>query len=165
MYLEEQDAFAENLARSIKLPLMLVNGGNALAEDIDVFIHFDGDFEVVSEDGLKKSPAGPKKPAAPTPKQFGLSGFPDLSYRSFTSPSVHLGPSNVSGFRIRKTNSEEVRCSVGRIKQQTQIELGDVYVIFPSIAEAKSFNIEYTLNSASLPSNVEDKLHIKIHQN
>jgi hypothetical protein len=163
-YLKEEIAYTDYLVRRIKLTFLLANDGNAPAEDIDVYVHFDGNFEVVLEEGLQAKPAAPKLPVKPSRKNLGLGHLPDFNslYRSPTLPNFDFGTSNVSGFSVRKTNSEEVSGHVERIKQGTQIEIVDVYVIFPSMAEAKSFTLDYTLNSATLPNNLQGHLHVKI---
>jgi hypothetical protein len=152
-YLKEETAFQEYLSRCIKLPFYLANAGNAPAEDTDVL-----------EEGLRRKPLLPKAPARPQ-RRFGLANFinrlPDSVYLPELQ-NMNFQLSNVSGFTVRKTNSEEVSGHVERIKQGTEIKIVDVYIIFPSIPEAKSFTIDYTLNSASLPANVTGELHVKI---
>lgn len=163
-YLKEMIEHDETQSRTIELTLALRNGGNAPADDIDVYLHFPDGFDVLGEDDLPKAPTPPKPPSKPTGKSlFDFPRFATLSDLHIpTVPQFDPTPPVVSGPRIKKTQSYDVHFHVQRVKHLVVQPLDPLFVVFPWRASARSFTVEYYLISASLPRPQDGRLHVII---
>ena len=167
-YLKKKWAYKELLSRLIKLSFILVNEGNEPAEDIDIFLHFPDGFELYDKDGFPKGPAAPDKPSPPKSmiekwQDIGKFQFPDLIH-PFPSPMAgyNLRQDTPKGPFIKKTNSYEVKYSVPKLKHGLEMHLDPVYAIFPSIDEASSFHISYSIIAGNVPDEIKGELHIVV---
>ena len=150
--LKKSNEYAKNMARVIYLRFVLMNDGNASADDTDVYIYFDGKFLVVDEDNLPKRPKMPEERKRESFRQTILGSMP---------PVPVFEESNVTGPTIRRTPSEQiVQFHVERLKQGTHVALNGVYADLTATSEIKSFGLRYTLNSHSLPKDAEGELHV-----
>jgi len=67
-----------------------------------------------------------------------------------------------TSFRIEETNSYDVTDHFRRIKHGVPVEPPTMYIEFPSLAEAKSFNCTYKLRPENLTEPVTGDLHFVI---
>src|SRR6266566_2144805 len=138
------------LRRTASLRLKLVNKGSQPADDVDIRLHFPDGFKLLEKKQQQKPPVAPTPPAPPrTPEEVmramaGLSlRLPD--YRGLAG--IHLNESiaaalgNVSGLRIKKSNSYDVELHVAALKHGFTESLPEFIVEFDS-DRAKSFAIE-----------------------
>ncbi len=157
------DALAEheNLrGRTLRLSLQLRNEGTAPAEDIDVFMHFPPGCRVVEEGDLPARPAPPEPPRR-LQGRFDFASRPvtGLGASFFDPPALKLpDPLQIH----RKSNGDEVRFHVERLKQQLAEVIDPLYVIFDSFAGASSFGIEYRINAANLPREQPGRLDVVV---
>jgi hypothetical protein len=165
-YLKGEWEHREFSSRTLTLHLVLVNEGNSPADDIDIFMYFPDGLILRSE-----FPKGPKPPAKPEPPKTTaemIASFRNMNY----SPDLFGGilvpprfnripmPDVPKGPFIKKTNSYEVKYHVPKLKHGLQTELDPVYVIFPSMDAAHSFNINYSILAANVPEEVTGQIHI-----
>lgn len=162
-FLESVAGYLNMRMRSVALHLVVANDGTSPAEDLDVFLHFPDGFVLLDEDNLPERPNRPRPPAQPR------SGI-----ERAMSPSIYLPPTysmpelpqpyDPSAPRIRRTNSYDVAFHVPRLKQQLPYSLQQLWLIFDSYDEAKSFGIEYRVNAANLPREVTGRLDVIVEQ-
>lgn len=151
--------------RTIELQFKLVNLGSAPADDTEIFFHFPDGFELI-----EKKPPRYKIPDPPHPPKNFFDQMNDMM-RMSEIPYIHglpfplPGIPNVSKPQIRKTNSYDVRVRVTRIKHKMEVNLDSFWVIFPSIAAAKSFNVNYEILAANYPEAFSGSLHVVIDKN
>jgi len=167
-YLKAEWEYKEICSREVELKFILVNHGSSPAEDIDVFLHFPNGFILIGEDKLPKAPHRPEDPVAPRTMaemftHLGKMNYPDL-LRAIVPPTFSRHPKLEinRGPYIKKTKSYEVTYHEQKLKHGLQVELDPVYVIFPSIDSAHSFNIDYSLFAANVPEEVKGRIHIII---
>lgn len=143
-------------------------GGSCPADDIDIFMHFPDGFELFDEDDCEKEPEAPKAPRKPRSileeAAAGLSirsfGYSDHLHSHLDYLSSPVGPSNVSGPKIKRTNSYDVKVSVRRAKHGIEEPLDTIYLTFESSAMARSFAIDYAIHASNLPSHVTGTLNV-----
>lgn len=167
-YLEELAEFYEWESRTAAIEFILVNDGTSPADDIDIFIHFPDGFELFGKSDYEEEPEAPKAPRKPrsileeaamgfSPSLGGLASpyLPDLS-----SIRMNPAPSNVSGPRIKRTNSYDVNVSVQRAKHGLEERLKVMYLTFEPSVGARSFIIEYVIHASNLPKAVKGTLNV-----
>ncbi|MFC1714630.1 PIN domain-containing protein [Candidatus Poribacteria bacterium] len=168
-YYPERGKYLEEMSRTVQLQFFLRNIGSAPAEDIDIFLYFPDGFEV-----REKLPAKPAEPSTPVPPRTKMQiwqdncGFsmPSLSMmnRALTAPSIpniNTGPQRSTKPRIKKTNSYNIRYDWPSLKHGLMMELDPLYITFPSIPEANSFNIFCNIIPANYPE-IQSQLHVII---
>jgi len=165
-YLKKKWAYEELLSRLIKLSFVLANEGNEPADDIDIFLYFPDGFKLYGKDGFPKGPAPPEKPSPP---KSMIEKFQDIGKYSISDlirpfPSLMAGNNlrrdTPKGPFIKKTNSYEVKYSVPKLKHGMETDLDPVYAIFPSIDDARSFHISYSIIAGNVPDEIKGELHI-----
>ncbi len=165
-YMRKHWEYEEIWNRSIRLDFVLINSGSAPADDIDVFLLFEDGFEV--KDSFLEQPTAPEHPRQPrSPYEIFKEGTESLSLFPSLRPNVTdlaNPPSNITGPKIRKTNSYEVKFEIRRLKHGLQINLDSLYITFPSTKEAKPFHIDYNLLVANYPEEFKGQLHVKIEE-
>jgi hypothetical protein len=166
-YWQSYAARMNRLRRVIRLDICLENVGRAPAEDIEVFMHFPDGFALCKESDRPppEKPKPPSPPRGPFDLMRGLSGAfsagalspsPDLSQIPSASPS------NVSSPSIEKTNSYDVKFGARKLKQHLSETFDPLYVVFHSYETASFFQIDYRINAANLPKEVEGQLNVII---
>jgi hypothetical protein len=167
-YLEKKWSYRELWSRTIELHFVLVNEGNSPAEDIDIFFYFPDGFRLHSKDDF---PPGPKPPEKPSPPKSMLERFQDMTRIQVSDylksmPSPFFGRNMREGMPrgpfIKKTESYEVKYIVPKLKHGLEIALEPVYITFPSIDEAHSFHVNYSIIAANVPEKINDDVHIII---
>jgi hypothetical protein len=154
--------------RAIKLEVFVANDGSAPAEDIDVFMHFPGGFELTDAEGFPSPPTRPEPPQKPrTPMEKlhdrtqRLVSMPPLTAHV---PGPIVPPPNVSVPTIKKTNSYDVSFHVQRVKHGLQEPAEALYVVFGSFEAAQSFHVDYEILAANVPSKVTGQLHVVVEK-
>lgn len=172
-FLKKYEQYLNHLAdwqfyqtRIFPFKVELMNDGTFPADDIDILLHFPDGFLLREEDDLRPEPSSPTKPVHPRSRMELMQGLGrsfDYLQRPFNIPDftrISREPPNVSGPRIRRTKSFEVEFHVRRLKHGFSVELETLFLDFSESTEVKSFNIQYTINAANMPENVEGELHV-----
>jgi hypothetical protein len=127
-YLRELASFYDWESRTAAIKVILFNDGSCPADDVDIFMHFPDGFELFNEDEYEKEPEAPGAPRKPRSVLEEAAGAYSLGTADFIRPSylddlsrfrLPTGPSNVSGPRIKRTNSYDVKVGVRKAKQST----------------------------------------------
>jgi hypothetical protein len=168
-YLKELAAFYDWESRTAAIKIILFNDGSCPADDVDIFMHFPDGFEMFDEGDYEKEPEAPKAPRKPKSiLEAAAAGFPlgafDYSDHSFARDLSQFGssagPSNVSGPKIKRTNSYDVKVSVRKAKHGIDVALDPMYLTFEPSTGARSFKIDYEIHASNLPSRVTGTLNV-----
>ena len=164
-YLREQYKVREPTCRTISFSLEVRNTGTAPAEDVDVSLHFPNGFRLMSDGDL------PKALRPPAPPKVPLSRAEELSRNlSFSIPMISRLPelprmARESPFRIEEAHSYNVTDHFARVKHGIPAKIPTMYIEFPTLDEAKSFNCTYELRPANLATPSHGELHFVIEVN
>ncbi len=161
-YLRELHCFREPKSRTISFTLEVCNTGTAPADDVDVLFHFPDGFLLLSEDDLPDEPEPPMPPEVPLSRADQLNQAVNHTRSMLDRMQLppHFRPS--SSFRITKTQSYNVTDHFAKIKHGIPASLPKMYILFPSVTEAKSFNCTFELRPANLTAPVTGELHFVI---
>lgn len=150
--------------RTLPLRLELRNIGTVPGKDIDLHIHFPDGFELFTEDDFPEEPVEPSPPVKPRStgeitKDFLVSGpmIPSLN-----NIMPHFGPPDP--FDLKKTNSYDLTDHYTDLKHGYIREIKQLFVVFPSYDDAKSFSFEYVITAANLPSQERGTLNIVVNK-
>ena len=169
-FLEEKHNYDDLMSRTIELQFLLLNAGNAPADDIDVFLYFPDGFEMCEEKELPEKPREPAKPIPPrgqtellvsTFEKFRTPMSEGLKLLSSRPPNTP--PSSDGKPFIKKTNSYEVRYHLEQLKHGMERQFDPVYITFPSFEDAKSFHVDVLIVPANHPK-IQDRIHVKIEK-
>ncbi|MBF4483105.1 PIN domain-containing protein [Dehalococcoides mccartyi] len=168
-YLQNGILYENMRRRTVKLLIFVANDGTSPAEDIDVFLHFPDGFEIMNEASFPKAPKPPNPPDTPKTQMQRMMESVTISPNLFSPimgriPNGVLSPRNISTPNIRKTRSYEVTFDILRIKHKLQEAVEPLYILFESYDAAKSFQIEYRLLAANIPTEVTGQLHVIINK-
>lgn len=159
-------------SRLFSLELVLSNAGEKVASDIDIFLHFPDGFKMLNEDDASdfEEPISPKRPYPPRTTQEilstgFLSSYPDI----FASSIPDFGHINIPSrlgvdcflVNIEKTHSYDVHFQVQRLKQNMEMALDSIFLLFDSYEDIKSFSFEYVINVENHPDEFRGEYHIK----
>lgn len=154
--------------RTIKIEVLLFNRGTAPAHDIDVFMYFPDGFILLSEDELPESIEPPNPPIEP------MSSLEKLNSRSFAPllsnihrpnySNIPISNPNISSVNIKKTNSYDVEFSVMKLKQHLNAPCDVIYAYFEEREDINSFGIDYRINAANIPHEIEGRLNVVINE-
>lgn len=169
-YLRKLAQFYAWESQTAAINLILLNEGSKPADDVDIFMHFPDGFELFEEDEYDKEPEAPKPPRKPKSiLEQATVGFPvtalGLADRYAYLPDLGqirmpVGPSNVSGPKIKRTNSYDVNVHVERAKHGIEVALDVMYITFDPAVGPQSFAIEYTIHASNLPTRVNGTLNV-----
>lgn len=153
--------------RTYRIDLELANTGTAPADDIDVFLHFPDGFDLIEESELSKVRKPPRPPRGPrTPMEIALEGF-NTALQTYSDPFYmpeipSIGPpANVLGPRIRRSNSYDVEVTVRRLKHALREAFDPMFVVFASHDVLRPFRIDYRINAANAPREVDGALNVR----
>jgi PIN domain len=154
-YCDGIEEAAEWFGTTAEISLLLQNEGGAPANDIDIFIHFPGEFEVLMAEQIKKLRKAPEPPGSLEDATRQLFAMPHIDIgafhrNDFPSPSA---PQNARLVSIKKTNSYDAHFHVERLKHQSEHKLPLLYFHFTQ--PAKSFRADYHIVAANVPSRVD----------
>ena len=170
-YLKKLAQFYAWESQTAAINLVLLNDGSKPADDVDIFMHFPDGFELFEEYEYDKEPEAPKAPAKPKSileqaaagvpmAALGLDRYaylPDLGQMRMPA-----GPSNVSGPKIKRTNSYDVKVHVERAKHGIEVALDVMYITFDPAVGPRNFAIDYAIHASNLPSHVNGTLNVII---
>jgi rRNA-processing protein FCF1 len=142
----------------VELVFELINEGNTPAIDIDVWIHLPNGFEVVNN-----YPKKPKKPRAPYRPKSNFDYEPlnnSFMGLDFSLPGVRSSAPDPDVPTIKKTNSYEITFHCKSVKHAMTHPFNRVILKYASLADMKSFQIDYRLNAANVPAPVEGTLNV-----
>ena len=173
-YLEKYGQYLNDLAdwqiyqaRIFPFEIEMVNDGTTPADDILILLDFPGAFLLRKENDLKSKPSPPTKPILPRSTIEliqGVGRFSDYMHRSlFNIPDltpISRELPNVSSPRIRCENGYEVEYHIHRIKHGFSIKLDPLFMDFSESQELTSFHVNYLINAANIPENIEGELHV-----
>lgn len=154
-YILEKNIYEELVSRTIEIDLVLVNDGTAPASEININLYFPVSVSttLVYADDFMEAPQLSQAPEKPKGLAHRLALFGqsplyngDMFIPSFNS-NKDFGRDNVSDPDIRKTRSFDVSFKVDTLQHHLQQNIKRLCLTFPSIEEAKSFQIQWTVNS------------------
>jgi hypothetical protein len=155
-YLRDVSAFKALLLRTIKLELVLGNGGTCPAEDIHVLLHFPNGFGLFDEEHF---PAPPKEPPIPSNK---VNVFPNMSLLSY--PDIHRLPQPRDPTLPKITNSYDVTFKNKKLQHNFEWPLTPLYVAFDSWESAESFSIDYTVHAGNMIDEARGELGVIVQK-
>lgn len=173
-YLRAAHEDADMRGRVIRVALKLKNIGSCPADDIGIHMSLPDGLRVAETlEELCKPPKEPMAPSRPrtqleknllqsvsiTPAFDILNRVQEL-IRPTAVPAKLL--SNVSGPKIRRTDSFEVDFHVGKLKHNLQVDLDPLVIAFDSWDTSRSFTFGYRLLAGNVPDPVEGKLHVVV---
>ena len=171
-FIDQYRSFLEGLAAqrnreilTVEIQIVLFNRGTAPAEDIDVFMHFPDGFTLLEEDDLPEAAKPPSPPREPRKIGDALRMPSFLSQTPFISPDLYnfpIGDQNISSPSIRKTNSYDVSYSVGKLKQHLEAPCDRLFANFESFDSVAPFRIDYRINAANIPHEIEGSLNVVV---
>ena len=170
-YLNKLAHFYAWESQTAAINLVLFNEGSKPADDVDIFMHFPDGFELFEEHEYNKEPEAPKAPAKPKSileqARDGIPmaalGLDRYAYLPDLGPvRMPAGPSNVSGPKIKRTNSYDVKVHVERAKHGIEVALDVMYITFDPAAGARSFAIKYAIHASNLPTHVNGTLNVVV---
>jgi hypothetical protein len=169
-YLEDLAVFHAWETRTAAMNIVVVNDGSSPAEDVDIFMHFPGGFELFNKQDYRKEPDPPDPPRKPKSiweESMGgvLSGKPNfwdhhLYSAELNRSRIQAEPSNVSAPKIKRTNSYDVNVNVCKAKHGIDEPLDIIYLTFEPSAPIRGFTIDYTIHSSNLPTSIKGKLNV-----
>lgn len=177
-YLEKKRAYPKNKnqyenhqSRLFTLNLIISNVGGQAASNIDIFIHFPEGFEMLEEKYASRYHE-PIPPERPTPPRTGFQML-EMNSRSFdirTLSSMIPRPHNYTPLELGvdyflvgniKAQSHDVHFQVNKLKQNMEIALDPICLLFSSYDEIKPFSFDYVINVENHPDEFEGEYHIK----
>lgn len=164
-YLEEVADYQEWRRLFFQLEFKLCNVGQAPAEDIDVTIHIPSGPFVSQTFDSKGGPPEPKLPRAPQTMMQRLASLSTSPRLGFDMSSIvgavgPRDPRNVSGPRIKETESYDIEFSVRKLKHAFCTDLGGVDMWFNDETAVSSMSLSYWIHAANMPEAEEGTLHI-----
>jgi hypothetical protein len=146
---------------SCPLFLNVVNEGNKVAEDVHVKLHLPDGFEVMA--GYPELKRGPRPPERPRAAIFATLPQLNLQPRGLLN-SLRLPEPTASGQvtlkSLRRTHSYDAEMEFPRLRQRDSIELTVLFIHFSSIADVKSFELEYQITAANSPIYFDGKMPV-----
>jgi PIN domain len=172
-YLVEQDKVDRLKARTVALKIQLHNSGTAPVERAVVFMKLPGDLELITDDHKFEKPEAPKPPDVPEPRRSLLRSLhdwsrPDFSHMSLR-PTMFNPPSEPPNVQENGLEYRDGYREVSfRVRQATHGLVYncpyDLFLVFASIEEARSFQIEWRIVAANLPQPAKGLLHIIVER-
>jgi PIN domain len=149
--------FANQVRRAFRFTLEVCNFGSAPADDVDIHLHFPDGFQLLEVDDLPKEPRKPSKPQKPrTEIEMTLGQIRVPMLDRIAMPNIHR---QMSSFKLKRTNSYDVKDHFHSIKHGDSAELPELYLLFDTFETAKSFYCEFELRVANLPDKLTGQLH------
>lgn len=153
--------------RSFSVSLTLENNGYSPAHEIDIHIHFPQGMNIVVTENMPSGLKDRKPPNPPREPRSGFNSLFDLGHIGsqfldqplLSMPSITWEERNVSGPKITGGPGFDVHFEVEKLKHSYSVELGELFVLFPSKQEAGSFAVEYRLTADNRPDSQSGKLH------
>lgn len=174
-YLYKDWKFEQSERLTAQIQLQVANDGSAPADDVDIHLLSPGQFELnEDQETPSKRPTPPNPPEPPRSRieimqdrmealiKVTPPRLPDLSY--LARDHMWREPPNVSKPTIQKSTGYEVHWKVRRIKHKQSESLHRLAVSFPDYGSATSFSIDYRIQAANLPDQIEGTLHVVVEK-
>ena len=143
----------------IGFQIAIINIGTAPAENVDISFHFPNGFDMYLEDELPVPPSKPNLPQKPmTLMQKATSGLSHLSY-----PRI-FDMKPPTSYTLKRTNSYEFTDSFRLIKHNEEVISPELFLVFPSYEQVKSFQCIYRITVANLPDIVDGFINFKFNK-
>ena len=152
------------MKRTLRFTIAISNTGSAPAEDVDVRLSFPDGFTLHSKADLPALPKEPEKPVKPRSQAQLFQASVSASTFRLVDPIIPFVPGfkPPSTFKLRKTNSYEVSDHFARIKHGQTEKLRQLFLIFDSHEDARSFHCDYEISVGNLPDALRGRLHFVI---
>jgi rRNA-processing protein FCF1 len=171
-YYKNRKRYENFKSRLFCLDIVLSNVGEKVASDIDIFLHFPDGFRMLSKDEVSKynEPSSPERPTPPKTVLESLSMHSSIGLypNNFNSLMTHINDFtpmklgiDYSLVSIEKNHSYDVHFQVKKLKQNMEMALDSLYLLFNSYVDIKSFSFEYVINVENHPDEFRGEYHIK----
>jgi hypothetical protein len=161
-YMMTLSLFQQKVQLIFALRFVLVNCGNAVAEDIDIFMHFPDGFNVLCNiNDLPHKPKEPEPPARPRNLSEIIQTPLTLPSMSYLMNQPLIG-TNIQKSHpiIKKVNSYEVNYTINSLKHTMNTDLDPLYIIFNRLEDIKSFEVNYRIVIRNAPEPFNGCLHV-----
>ena len=158
-FLEIEHAYRQMLSMRAEFSLVVANKGTAVAGDIDLVVKVHAPLDAQVVETWKW--AAPTPPDAPDERPYD----PVLGNLPYLAPRLDLpdlGPDDVSSSVEDGEGGPEIRGHIRKLKHTQSERFGPFAVIYRSADEIDSVKLTYTLNTETLPENVEGMLHLVV---
>lgn len=169
-YLRRKTEFDDLCSRSLRIILKVTNeSGTAPAEDVVVHVKFPDDLNVTIDDERFVQPEEPNKPEEPQPQRgwSAASRLASLGASMVLTPALPYTPhfmvpeSMKAVWRDPTGGGGAFSFGVRKLNHGYAEECpGQWNVVFNSVADMRSFKIEYTVTAANVPRRIEGALHV-----
>jgi hypothetical protein len=149
LYLAAESQYLTEMARTIRLGLVLSNRGTIPADDVGIHIKFPLGLQVSPRDGLPPRPAPPVSPNR-------TSVMPPEAF-----PPAQIANETKLSFR-KVLDGTIVEGNIPRLKHLLSASLPLLYVKFDSEDTVGSFTISYILHASNVSSRVTGELNLKV---
>jgi hypothetical protein len=170
IYLKQKYDFLNEESGKIELKLKIINIGTLPAEDIDIFLVFPNGFELYEKNKLLKEPKAQNSPMNISiycsPLRYVLPNILNKNLDPIPFPLINVSNihqhANVSLPKIRKINSYEVKFHIDKLKHNQSELLSSLYIVFRSYEDVCPFNINYKIQAANVPNEINGNLFVNI---
>jgi hypothetical protein len=166
-YLISRDKAKELNSRKLELKIQFGNSGTAPVEKATIFMTIPASLQLTRNEQVFKYPQSPKPPELPEPRRYSAlrDMYPPPRLADILPPSrlnTYVEPPNVE--RNNFSNDEDYHRVSFRVRHATHNLVYncpyDLFIIFDSLENARSFSIEYQIIAANVPKPVDGKLHV-----
>ena len=154
-------------ASLLDVQLVMTNTGAGMAQDIDAWLRFPPETEVLTEENLPAFPDEPPEPQRPrSPLDSMVAGTPSVSLGIQTGLFAPQGVSEPmsKGPDISNTDPQEVRYWLRHLKHGTMVDLAPLFVKFRD-GQPRSFGIAYSILVGNHPEPTEGLLPVVLSTN
>lgn len=164
-YLRKLVEFRVCEARTVCLPLAVINDGRAPAEEVSIAVEFPAHVEVWDRADESRHPKPPEQPLREKFARLMREQEREAHKRWTNALRRHDRP-NVLGVSVQQNERGALaEIEVHRIKHDRKpVKLADLCVMFPSFETAQSFSLDYRIFTTSLPDVIEGQLAVVIEK-
>lgn len=160
-YLSSLLLYSEYQALTVDLGFELWNDGNAVADQISVFIHLPDGFEVIEKENYPKIRMCPSPPQLHDPLSVlsrPINYYPIINtYNDKVLAAIKsIKPT------IRKTNSYEITMNYPSLNHHQKIDFPLITIQFKSFEARKTFQIDFCLTVGNQPELINGQLTVKL---
>lgn len=166
-YLVELDKATELNSRKLELKIQLNNSGTAPVEDAVIFMCIPGQLQLARSEKIFEYPQKPEAPELPQPRHHSSRNWyepqiPTIAPPYYPRPNTYVEPPNIE--RNNFSHHEDCYRVSFKVRQATHRLIYncpyDMYIVFDSLEEARSFKIEYQIIAANITNSVDGALHV-----
>lgn len=155
-YLNEISEYENHI---VKLDLLLLNSGNAVADDVRIELALLGEFDVQLDYDLPEKPEPPKMPKLG--EKFVPGDLLNVNHlKRFLSPMRNIR----SSWNIESNQHDHhyLRYCIDTVMHGISVYLPSIYVLFGEISSSTSFEVKYTAFSRDLLEPATGKIIVKV---